>query len=58
MKAKKKTYPTIPVGTKVKAIRNIFFMDGDCHLKGQILTVEESTQAYFEVNHHDYEILK
>lgn len=52
-----KEYPTIPVGTRLEAIRNIYFVDGDFHKKGEVYIVKENTQAYFEVNAHDYKLV-
>lgn len=51
------TYPAIPIGTKMKALRTIHFMCGDKHVKGMIYIVDKDSQAYFEVNHKDYEVV-
>jgi hypothetical protein len=51
----------VKVGTKVEALRNVWFCDGSRHLKGDVFDVTEETLAYFRLftdNKHNYRLLQ
>ena len=47
--------PTFEIGTKLKCLRNIEFLDGSWHFEGLVYEVTESNSAYFSVCHKCYE---
>lgn len=50
--------PSFEVGTKLKCLRNIEFVDGSWHFEGLIYTVKEENQAYFSVAYKYYLVVK
>jgi hypothetical protein len=52
---------TVKVGSKVQALRNVWFFDGSQHLKGDVLEVTGEDLAYFRLftdNKHNYKLLQ
>lgn len=48
----------IKVGSKVKCLNTIRFIDGTFHFQGQVYIVQKETLAYYQVNHKEYQILE
>ena len=49
-----KLLPTFEIGTKLKCLRNIEFLDGSWHFEGLIYEVTDSNSAYFSVANKCY----
>jgi len=52
---------TVKVGSKVEAMRNVWFDDGSWHLKGEVFAVTGENLAYFRLftdNEHNYKLLQ
>jgi hypothetical protein len=51
---------TVKVGSKVEALRNVWFTDGSQHIPGEVLDVTEENLAYFRLftdNKKNYKLL-
>jgi len=53
-----KIYQIIPLGTKIKALKDIYFMYGEIQKKGSIDVVTGENQSYYNIriDSGDYEI--
>ena len=52
---------TIKVGSKVQALRNVWFDDGSRHIQGEVFDVIGENLAYFRLftdNKHNYKLLQ
>jgi hypothetical protein len=49
----------VKVGSKVEALRNVWFDDGSQHIKGEVFEVTEEDLSYFRLftdNKHSYKL--
>jgi hypothetical protein len=48
----------IKVGSKVKCLNTIKFIDGTFHFQGQVYIVQKNTIFYYQVNSKHYQIIE
>jgi hypothetical protein len=54
-------FATVKVGSKVQALRNVWFTDGSRNIKGEVINVTEENLAFFRLftdNKKNYKLLQ